>query len=431
MQHPLVFKFGGASVADAASVRNLARIVISAQRPLVVVVSAMGKTTNLLERLVACALAGAHGQVSEIFEQFRAFHLQVAQCLVPDSDDVLFGELNREFVRVYDWLGRAGEPGITSGQLSDQVVAAGEWLSTRIVARFLNCEGIRCAWLDAGDFIITADNYREASVNWEITEMLVKKYVDFSDYQVFVTQGFVGKNTHGFRTTLGREGSDYTAAILASILDAPQVVLWKDVPGVFNADPKRVPDALPLPRLSWQEAVELTFFGAKVIHPKTIKPLQNKGIPLIVKSFYDPSQPGTRIDEGGDWQFLPPVLIHQPEQILISCVPKDYSFVAENHLSRIFGLFAAFRVKVNLMQHSAISFSVCSLHEPDKIELLLEQLRADFVLKYNTDLELVTIRHYNQSVLDSFLSGRRVFLEQRSRSTVQLVLAADAAAIAG
>jgi len=418
----IVYKFGGASVRDASAVRNVAEILRERQAvPVLVVVSAMGKTTNALERVVE-AHCNKSGDAYALLAEVRAYHSDILHALFDDRSHPVYDRIANLFVEI-EWV-LEEEPRSTDF-VYDQIVSMGELMSSRIISDYLAEQGVSNRWVDVRDCILTDNTYREGKVDWEQTTIRCKNVLSGQlqdDMSCVVTQGFIASTSENFSTTLGREGSDYTAAILAHVLDAESVTIWKDVPGVLNADPKFFAEAQKLEQLSYQDAIELAYYGASVIHPKTIKPLENKGIPLWVKSFLQPQGKGTVV--GKDLQTKPqvPSYIFKSDQVLISISAKDFSFIAEENLSRIFGVFAELGVKMNLMQNSAISFSVCADEHPVKTPLLIERLRADFRVRYNTGLQLYTIRYYYPSTIDTVTHGREVLLEQRSRTTAQLVM---------
>ncbi|MDB5151995.1 MAG: aspartate kinase, partial [Mucilaginibacter sp.] len=391
----LVFKFGGASVKDAAGVENLARIVkkYSGQQ-LLIVVSAMGKITNALEKLTKAYIDQAD-DLDAIYADIKEYHHRILEGLFEPSHPI-FNEIANTFVEI-DWM-IDDEPHDDYDFIYDQIVSIGELVSTRIVAAFLNQTGIKTHWLDVRGYIHTDNNYREGNVYWDKTKASISGNIPaLLDKGVVVTQGFLGGTSENFTTTLGREGSDYTASVFASCLEAESVTTWKDVPGILNADPKFFDDTVKFDELSYTEAIEMTYYGASVIHPKTIKPLQNAKIPLLVKSFNDPDATGTVIKEAADTYFEKPVIILKQNQVLLSISAKDYSFISEDHLSDIFKLFAQNHVKVNVMQTSALSFTVCFDFYPERFEKLLSELNQDFKVKYNNDITLITVRHYKQN----------------------------------
>jgi len=415
-----VFKFGGASVKDAAGVKNLASIVaMFPDDPLVIVVSAMGKTTNALEAVVAAHMRpdGDPKAALDTVKQLHAGVLEELGC----SDDPVSSAIANVFVEI-EWA--LEEPPREYAFVYDQVVSQGELISSLIVSAYLRKAGLDNAWADIRDCLITDNNYREGNVLWDLTGRLTREKLLplLERRRRVVTQGFIGATSENFTTTLGREGSDYTAAILSHCLDAAEMTVWKDVPGVLSADPKYSDDAVKLEQISYHDAIELTYYGATVIHPKTIKPLENKNIPLRVRSFQSPGEKGTRIGNFHGTKPLVPSFIFKTNQILLSISSKDFSFIAEEHLSDIFRLLAKHRVKMNLMQNSALSFSVCLDNDPYKIPSLLDDLQEQFKVLYNEPLRLVTVRHYYPSTLDRLVKGKTLLLEQRSRQTAQLVL---------
>ncbi len=418
-----VFKFGGASVKDSEAVRNVVSIIKNqVKEPTVVVISAMGKMTNKLEELVKAYFYN-EGDVQAVFEEIKSYHLKIAKALFSDGA-VIFSELNNVFVEI-QWI-LEEQPSYTYEHHYDQIVSQGEILSTKIISASLHNSGVPNKWMDARGLIQTDNTYREGKVDYELSQTMVQKELlpEFNTHQLVITQGFIGGTSENFTTTLGREGSDYTAALLAYFTNARQVVIWKDVAGVLNADPKYFKNTKKIDELSYHDAIELTYYGASVIHPKTIKPLQNKNIPLLVKSFLDPSAPGTKIHEA-DKRLQIPGYIFKTNQILLSIQSKDFSFIAEDNLSEIFNLFSKHKVRVNMMQNSAISFSVCADHDPHKIQALLSDLQVHFSVLYNSDVQLMTVRNYNQDVLNQLTQNKVILIEQRSRHTCQLVMKSE------
>ncbi|MBP3762881.1 MAG: aspartate kinase [Bacteroidales bacterium] len=421
-----VFKFGGASVNSADAVRNMAQIVRKhiESEPLVVVVSAMGKTTNLLEKLVPGTLPHPSDPAPEALRtQLEDYHLGIANALIP-SDMALTGKIHSLLDRL-DTVRQSLNPSHHAYNYNyDQVVSFGELLSTTIIAHYLNHHGISTLWQDARQLIRTDSHFREGRVDWQATEEAVQAQMAGSmNYSVIVTQGFIaGTPVAGTTTTLGREGSDYSAAILAYCLGAESVTIWKDVPGFLNADPKYFDNTVKISQIPYSEAIELAYYGASVIHPKTVKPIQNKHIPLYIRSFITPESDGSSIGNYHTISPSTPLYIFRNNQILLSIMPRDYSFIAEENLQVIFGVLNELGIRVNLMQNSALSFSICVDDNPQRTGLLIERLTAMFHVRYNKDLQLVTIRYYTQEVIDSIVAGRPVLLEQRSRLTEQLVV---------
>ncbi|GAA4912583.1 aspartate kinase [Mucilaginibacter defluvii] len=416
----LVFKFGGASVKDAEGIINLGNIVKQyREQQLLIVVSAMGKTTNALENLTR-AYVEQRSDMHDIYEDIKSYHFNIMESLFEHGHPV-FDDIQNTFVEI-DWM-IEDEPHDDFDFIYDQIVSIGELVSTRIVNAYLNTAGLASKWLDVRSYIHTDNTYREGVVDWPKTcEAIEQGLPQLLQNSIVVTQGFLGGTSENFTTTLGREGSDYTASIFASCLKAESVTTWKDVPGILNADPKLFADTVKFDELSYNEAIEMTYYGASVIHPKTIKPLQNADIPLLVKSFNQPDAPGTVIKEGVVPVFTKPVIIVKQNQVLISISATDYSFITEDHLSSIFAIFARHHVKANVLQTSALSFSVCIDLKPERFEDLLNSLKQAFKVKYNDGLSLITLRHYKPHAINNYIEGKEVLLEQQSRNTAQFVL---------
>ena len=416
----LVFKFGGASVKDAGGLVNLANVIKRYDgNQLLIVVSAMGKTTNALEKLTDAYIDGNDDR-DTIFEDVKKYHYAIIEQLFEPSHTI-FNEVANTFVEI-DWI-IEDDPHDDYDFIYDQIVSIGELVSTRIVNAYLNKTGIKSQWLDVRGYIHTDNTYREGVVEWDKTCASISQDVPgLLQKSIVVTQGFLGGTSENFTTTLGREGSDYTASIFAACLGAESVTTWKDVPGILNADPKFFSDTIKFDELSYTEAIEMTYYGASVIHPKTIKPLQNAKIPLFVKPFTYPDAPGTVIKENGVVQFLKPVIILKQNQVLLSISAKDYSFISENHLSEIFSMFSKNQVKINMMQTSALSFTVCFDLYEERFKRLLNGLSRDFKVKYNNSLSLITLRHYSAASLKELTAGKTILLEQVSRNTVQMVV---------
>lgn len=415
-----IFKFGGASVKDAEGVKNLANIVRDYKKgELLIVVSAMGKITNRLEDL-ATSYLGQHEDTHEIFEEIKQFHFNIIDQLFNGTNQPIYDNVANTFVEI-DWL-LEDEPDNDPDYIYDQIVSIGELVSTKIVAAWLNASGNKAQWTDARNYIQTDNTYREGKVDWQRTNQIIQRdLVPVLADNIVVTQGFIGGTSENYTTTLGREGSDYSAAIFASCLNAAALTIWKDVPGVLNADPKWFDKTEKIDQLSYHDAIELTYYGATVIHPKTIKPLQNKGIPLFVRSFIQPEGSGTAITKENNP--LPvPSFIFKVNQALISIFPKDYSFIIEENLSNIFDLFHKHKIKINTMLNSAISFSVSVDDHPTQIAKLIDDLSHEFTIKYNKGLELVTIRYYNQNTIDRVTVDKDILLEVKSRHTCQMVV---------
>lgn len=410
-----VFKFGGASLKNAAAIDNSASIIqLFRAQPLLVVVSAMGKTTNALEQVVA--LARQQKDIRPVMQEIWQFHLQIVRDLNLDSPsflsllDAQFKKIEAEATKEEDY-----------DQVYDQVVSHGEILSSLIVQHHLEARGIPCRWEDARTYIQTDENYREGKVDWQKTKKEVQPLKKLLAEQVVITQGFIGGTPAQTTTTLGREGSDFSAAIFASCLQAESVTIWKDVPGVMSADPKRLPHATVFEELPYQEAAEMTYYGASVIHPKTIKPLANTGIPLLVKNFDNPSLPGTRI-HACKVDKLPPLIVFKDNQCLISCKVTDYSFFNEQQMGLIFDALTKNDVRINVMQNSAISFSFCVDYRDNKVSKLIDALSKNFEVYYNTGLTLITVKNYDAVTFQEYRTRKGVVLEQSSRSTLQVLV---------
>ena len=416
----LVFKFGGASVKDAEGIINMVEVVKRYNgKQLLIVISAMGKTTNALEKLTNAYVKGDE-YIHAIFDEIKAYHYEIISRLFPDGHPV-YDEVANTFVEI-DWIIEE-TPHDDYDFIYDQVVPVGELVSTRIVNAYLNFSGLTSMWVDARGYIHTDNTYREGKVDWGKTrESILRDIPGKLEKGMVVTQGFLGGTSENFTTTLGREGSDYSASIFASCLGAESVTTWKDVPGILNADPKHFAGTIKFEELTYNEAIEMTYYGASVIHPKTIKPLQNAKIPLLVKPFGDPGGAGTVISERATNTFIKPIIIQKQGQLLLSLSSIDYAFISENHLSELFGMFARHNIKINMMQTSALSFTVCFDFDDDKFKKLLKNLSSIYKLKYNTGLTLITVRHYSQDALEELTAGKTVLLEQVSRNTIQMII---------
>ncbi|MCC7467266.1 MAG: aspartate kinase [Saprospiraceae bacterium] len=415
-----VFKFGGASLKDAAGVKNVASILQRYKdQSIVVVVSAMGKTTNALEAVVA-AHAQQTGEAQNLYNALKEHHYAIMRDLFEDGDEV-FATVNDTFVEG-EWVIEE-KPSENYDYMYDQIVCMGELVSSKIVTAYLNKVGLKTQWLDARDVVATDNTYREGWVNWDKTKANAQKVVApmLEKGGFILTQGFIGSTSENFTTTLGREGSDYSAAIFSYCLDAEAMTIWKDVPGVLNADPRIFDNTIKLDRLSYREAIEMTYYGAQVIHPKTIKPLQNKNIPFFVKSFLDPSAPGTEISSDTDDNY-PPIVVVEKNQALLHISTLDYSFVAEHHMARLFGKAADLRIFVNMMQNTAVSFTICVPNVPDRIEKFVKAVSDEFKVKVEQSLELITIRHYTEDTISSLKKGKVVLFEERIRNTMHMVV---------
>jgi aspartate kinase len=415
-----VFKFGGASVKNAEAIKNVANILKNYQEEsLIIVISAMGKTTNALEKVVE-SFVKKDGKSFDILNEIKQTHYDVIKDLFGENHEV-YTDVNDTFVEI-EWA-LEDEPHEDYDYNYDQIVSVGELVSTKIVTAFLKESNLKAQWLDARDIILTDNMHREGWVQWKETvdnaQRIVKPMLEKGGF--VVTQGFIGVTSENFTTTLGREGSDYSAAIFSYCLDAESMSIWKDVPGVLTADPRLFDHVTKLDMLSYKEAIEMTYYGAKVIHPKTIKPLQNKSIPLYVKSFIEPAGSGTLISDEVEDKY-PPMVAVESNQALIHIATRDFSFVAEHHMSELFAKIAAERLHVNMMQNTAISFSICVNNADNKVEKFAKSIEKDFKVKVENGLELITVRHYNKPILEELKTGKIILLEERIRKTVQLVM---------
>lgn len=415
-----VFKFGGASVRDAKSVQNVHRIIDRFNtEPLIIVVSAMGKTTNKFEALVNAHFAKQ--PTKAILEDLRQCHGAIVKDLFGDVAAPVLEEINNTLVEV-EWA--LDDPdGLEYHFQYDQIVSIGEMLSTKIISAFLKHKGLENTWVDARDLIRTDNNYQDAKVDWDVTKAMTNYAIDVAlkKANVVVTQGFIGGTSENFTTTLGREGSDFTAAILAFCIGAKDVTIWKDVPGVLNADPKYYADTILIPEMSFFDAMELAYFGTSVIHPKTIKPLQNANIPLYVRSFVDPDAPGTTVSNKCDLKIVPSFIV-KPDQVLVSLTPKDYSFVTEAHFMHIYSVLCDIRVKANCAQNSAVKFSFSTNNDLLKLQQLEERLSDQYFVELVKDAELVTIRYYDDETISRTTKGMTVLLDHRTATSAQLVV---------
>ncbi|MFN5911484.1 MAG: aspartate kinase [Bacteroidota bacterium] len=418
-----VFKFGGASVKDPAAVRNVSDILkLYSGENLIVVVSAMGKTTNKLEEVVKAYSQDDQKMFNDHVNDLYTFHMDILGELFHERHFSIFNKVEDIFEKLRNMFDQPFPDNYSFAY--DQIVSLGEVISSHIIASFLFEQGHSAAWGDARKLIRTDHLYQEGNVDWDKTEELIRsRFVPaFSEVDIQVVQGFIGHTPEGFTTTLGREGSDYTAGIFAYCTDAESVTIWKDVPGMLNADPKWFDNTIKLDKISFKEAIELAYYGASVIHPKTIKPLQNKGIPLYVKSFLDPQAEGTIIQASTDNDHLVPSFIFKMDQILFSFTTRDFSFIVEENLSDIFNRLAKVNAKINLMQNSALNFSILldrSKVDPQKITDLFKDT---YEVRYNENLELVTIRHYDQATLDRLTEGKDILVEQKTRQTARMVM---------
>jgi aspartate kinase len=417
-----VFKFGGASVNSVDRIQNISHILKHWKgEKIVVIISAMGKTTNALEKVVDGFFAGKKEEALQLFEQVKQQHLTTAKYLLVTHYLACESQLKDFFTEV-EWL-LYDKPVRDYDYYYDQVVCSGELFSTAIVSAYLNEAGVANKWLDVRDIFRTDDDFRDASIDWEYTNAKVQSTVvkEFETTDIVLTQGFIGSTDENESTTLGREGSDYTAAVFANMLDAESQTIWKDVESVMNADPKQFSDAVAIPELNYNEVIEMAYYGAQVIHPKTIKPLQNKGIPLIVKCFLDPSLPGTVIHDK-PVHHLPPIFVLKDKQAMIEMSSKDFSFIGEQHVGHLYHCFEKLHIKPNLTQNGAISF-VCVLDDrTEKIEKLALEASAFLDVQVTKGLSLLTIRHYTHAIFEKLTQGKTILLRQQTPETIQLLL---------
>lgn len=412
-----IFKFGGASVKDAKGVKNVLKVLTEVgHENTLIVISAMGKTTNALEEIIS-KYFNKKEDVKVAINDLITFHHDIMDDLFEQNTHPVYKKVKELFDELEGFLKWNKSPNYSF--VYDQIVCFGELLSTTIVAAYLEDQGITNNWLDVRCFIKTNDNYRDAKIDWDTTKSKINVGVDRK--KLNITQGFLGSDDNNFTTTLGREGSDYTAAIFAYCINAESVTIWKDVPGVLNADPRYFENAQLLHHISYEEAIELAFYGASVIHPKTLQPLQRKEIPLYVKSFLNPKEEGTSVSKGQLITPLLPCFIVKKDQILISLSSLDFSFIVEDNISEIFSLLAQYKMKVGLIQNSAISFSVCIDDKYCKIKELINVLKAKFKVNIQTDVSLYTIRHFTDEAITSLEQQKNIFLKQLNKETVQIV----------
>ncbi len=416
-----VFKFGGASVNSVERVQKLGEILAHyPDEQLLIVISAMGKTTNALEKVAEAFFAGKQEEALSLFKIVKDQHLTTARYLLVTQALACESQLADFFTEV-EWL-LHDQPVREFDYYYDQIVCIGELLSTAIVSHYLNEAGFRNKWLDVRDIIRTDDHFREAVIDWDFTAQKVAKMKEwFATERILLTQGFIGATDENESTTLGREGSDYTAAVFANLLDAENQTIWKDVPSVMNADPRHYPEAQPLPELNYAEVIEMAYYGAQVIHPKTIKPLQNKDIPLHVKCFLDPSLPGTVIHDE-PVKGLPPIIVVKEQQVLLELRSRDFSFVAEQYAGTLYHMLESLLIKPNLTQNAAISFLCVADDHAEKIEKLALEASQLFDVQVTRDLSLLTVRHYTPSSLEQLIKDKTVILRQQTPDTIQVLV---------
>ena len=414
-----VFKFGGASVKDSKSIKNITEILkLSGYDDVIIVISAIGKTTNALEFLVKNYMEG-NSSYSIILKKIKDDHLEIINDLFKGTEKSPYNEVVHLTNELNSFL--KINKSRDHSFIYDQVVCFGELISTKIISFYLELEGIKNYWLDVRECLKTDSYYRNAALNWNETEKLVKK--ETKNRNTIITQGFIASDSKGYTTTLGREGSDYTAAIFAFILNSSSLTIWKDVPGVLNADPRYFKTTQLLKNISYREAIELAYYGASVIHPKTLQPLQQKKIPLFVKSFENPKGSGTKVFEGSKLNPLVPCFILKKNQILLELSTLDFSFIVEENISQIFSLMDKYKMRVEMIQNSAISFAVCINDRYENLKDLVSELNLKFKVEVKENVSLYTIRHFNNpSIKEIKGSGKRILLEQRTYKTAQFIL---------
>ena len=411
-----VFKFGGASIKDISSIKNILKIISTSNEDrLVIVVSAMGKTTNALELVVHNYFNNKENLQASISEVYN-FHSEIINNLFEKSHPI-FSDISKSFEKLNSFIKANKSPSYSF--VYDQIVSIGELLSSRIIHHFLLNNNINCSFIDARNCIKTNSKYRGAKVEWDITNEKIKDYI--SDSKISVTQGFIGSDKNNFTVTLGREGSDYSAAIFAYVLNAESLSIWKDVPGLLNADPKFFKNTKLLNQISYSETIELAFYGASIIHPKTLQPLQKKEIPLLVKSFKNPQSKGTIISKGIDIEPLVPCYIFKQNLILLKLSSLDFSFMVEDNISDIFKELHKFKMKVDVIQNSAISFSVCFFDKYNKIKELIKNLEGKYKIDMHKNVSLFTIRHFDEKSIKKISNKRKLLLEQRTEKTIRLI----------
>jgi aspartate kinase len=418
-----VFKFGGASVSTAERIRNLASILKDhGSEKILVVISALGKTTNALEKVVEAFFAGNKEECLALFQKIRQDHIEIASELLSEENMREKTDFLNDFFTEVEWL-LHDKPVRDFDYYYDQVVCVGELLSTAIVSRFLNSTGISNQWVDVRDIFRTDDNFRDANIDWNYTTDKINREILplFKDFDIVLTQGFIGSTDENESTTLGREGSDYSAAVFANLLNAESQTIWKDVRGVMNADPKQYKDAQLIKELNYSEVIEMAYYGAQVIHQKTIKPLQNKGIPLYVRSFLEPAEAGTCI-HNQKLEHLPPIIVYKYNQVLMQLRSKDFSFVGEGLTASLYKLFEQLKFKPNLTQNAAISLLCVIDDHPEKVNQMAHHAEKYFNVHLEKDLSLLTIRHYNQSLLDELCKDCEVILRQQTTETIQVLM---------
>jgi aspartate kinase len=414
-----VFKFGGASVNNVERIKNAASIIASApDKNLVIIISAIGKTTNALEKVATAFYGNKKEEALLLFDTIKKQHFDIAKYLLVINFNNCLAQLNDFFTEV-EWL-LHDKPVREYDYYYDQIVCSGELMSTAIISHYLNEAGITNKWIDVRDLVKTDNNFRDAAIDFTETEKRIRQSIQTNEETIYITQGFIGCTDENESTTLGREGSDYTAAVFANILNAESVTIWKDVEGIMSADPKEFPDAVLLPELGYNEVIEMAYYGAQVIHPKTIKPLQNKDIPLWVKCFTNPALPGTIIQQKQK-NHLPPIIVFKHNQVLMNLHSQDFSFVGEQPMARLYEIFAQLKMKPNLIQTGAISVKICMDDITEKMDKLAAAVAALFDVQVEKGLSLLTIRHYNDAITQKLVDNKKIVLEQKTKTTLQVL----------
>jgi aspartate kinase len=418
-----VFKFGGASIASPERAAALLPIIQAEQEPVLLVISAMGKTTNALENIVNTACAGKQDEAGELGRKLEAQHLEYAGKLLNDEYFIKAKDAISKYFTELEKAVSAAD-GLRYDYTYDQIVSMGEIFSTLIFSMLLGQHNVLHEWVDARTVIRTDNTYRDAAVDWNYSKQQAQAIIGrkLKQGKLVLTQGFIGSTTDGKSVTLGREGSDYTAAILAAMLGQKSVTIWKDVEGLLNADPKLFPNTTKIEEITYNEVIEMAFYGAQIIHPKTIKPLQNNNIPLYVKCFLDPSLKGSVIKGEANDAHYPPIIVLKDNQVLLQVTTRDFSFITEDNLSKLYAIFHAQKVKINLIQNAAISFIACIDNRADKIKTLTEALGKDYKVRQNENVQLLTVRYFTPEKVSELISGKKVLLRQETRKTLQVVM---------
>ncbi len=415
-----VFKFGGFSVSSAANINKLVNIInLNSTDHLMIIVSAMGKTTDALERLCS-AYVGGSDQAIVVLNEIKEYHEQILGELFDDENDPVYDDVANTFIEI-EWM-MEDEPHPHYDFNYDQIVSIGELVSSKIVSAYLSRSGVSNKWLDARSYIHTDNTYREGLIDWDKTTASIRTLMGQKGDQVLISQGFIGGTSENFTTTLGREGSDYSAAVFASCLNAESLTVWKDVPGIMNADPALFNTARKYEQLPYSEALELAYYGANIIHPKTIKPLQNAGIPLLVKPFLSPDESGTRISQSAEINKDTPAIIVKKNQVLLRISTKDFSFMDELYLSTLMKLFSDAHIKLNMVQLTALSLAACIDLDPVKLKKVTEQLAGKFHLSIDEGLELLTILYFKEDDIRKLTAGKTILIEKYSKDIAQFVM---------